>query len=227
MIILHGENTVDSSKRLVELTDSFKAKGEQVNNFDINELTIGKLRQELSPTDLFGNSSYLVIKGLLSGVKSKNKDKIINYLKTESPANVLLYEPKSIHPSTVKQFKGAVIESFKIDINIFKFVEKIFPHNSKNILNSYNDILIKGAEPEYIFAMIVRQIRLLIQIKTSPNFIKLPPFSVSNLKGQAQKFELDYLLKLHQDLYSIEVGIKAGKNPLDINSLLSHFLEHI
>lgn len=227
MIIIIGENTVESSKRLVEICDEYKAKGVAVNNFDQSELSLSKLRQELSPADLFGNTSFIVIKGLLSGAKSKNKDRLIDFLKKQTPQNVLLYETKNIHPSTARQFKGAVIENFKVELNIFKFVEKIIPNNSKSTLVAYNDLISKGAEPEYIFAMILRQIRLLVQIKTSPNLVTLPPFSQNILRSQAQKFTTENLLDLHQKLYQIEVGIKSGKNPLDLNSLLAHFLEHI
>jgi DNA polymerase III delta subunit len=227
MIILHGENTVESSKRLVSISEDFKNKGVQVNNFEQNELTVGKLRQELSPADLFGNTSFLIIKGLLSGAKSKSKDKIIDYLKSENPQNVLLFEPKSVHPSTVKQFKGATVESFKVDINIFKFVEKVIPNDTKSLLFAYEDLIGKGAEPEYIFAMLVRQIRILIQLKTSPHLVKLNPYSAAPLKSQAQKFTTDQLLDLHEKLYQIERGIKTGKNPLLLSTLLPHFLEHI
>ncbi len=133
MIILHGDNVVESAKKLNSLCDEYKSLGHQVNIFDQSDLTLGRLRQELSPTDLFGTTSFLVIRSLLSGAKSKNKDKIIDYLKEVKPNNLVLYESKSVHASTVNQFKGATIENFKIEINIFKFLEKLIPGNTVNL----------------------------------------------------------------------------------------------
>ena len=227
MLILYGENTIDSSQRLVAICDEIKAEGTQVIFFDQSELTLGRLRQELSPVDLFGNSSFLVIRNLLSGTKSKNKDKLIDYLKKTNSASVLLFESKKVHPSTIKQFKGATTENFKVEINIFKFLEKITPGNTSSLLTNYQELLQKGAEPEYIFAMLVRQVRLLIQAKSTPHLLKLPAFSQRLLQSQAQKFTLDTLLNFHQDLYAIERGIKTGKSPLDMNNLLLHFLEQV
>ncbi len=227
MIILHGDNIVESSKKLNLLIEEYKSQGHQINSFDQSELTLGRLRQELSPADLFGTTSFLIIRGLLSGAKSKSKDKIIEYLKEAKPANLLLYETKAVHASTVNQFKGATIENFKVEINIFKFLEKISPDNTTTLLSGYNDLIQKGAEPEFIFAMTVRQFRLLIQCKSSPNLLKLAPFSLRALQYQSQKFSLDNLLDSFQKLYEIERGIKTGKNPLDLNNLFLHFLEQI
>lgn len=227
MFVLHGDNVSLSAKKLNQITDEFLANGLSVNSFDQSELTIARLRQELSPTDLFGNSSGLVIRGLLTGAKSKSKDKIIEFLKQNNPPNVILYEPKAIHAATANQFKGATIENFKIDINIFKFMETVLPGNNQNTLKSYKDLIGKGAEPEFIFAMLVRQVRQLILTKNNPGLLKGSPYALRSLQPQAARFSLEVLLKMHSDLYRIEKGIKSGQNPLDLNNLLLHFFAQL
>ncbi|OGD81569.1 hypothetical protein A2572_04255 [Candidatus Collierbacteria bacterium RIFOXYD1_FULL_40_9] len=223
MYILHGENNLASSKRLVEISDQQRNLGNKVINLDANNLKIETLRQELEPADLFGNTNFVCLSGLLSGSKKKSQEKIIQFLKTENYQSLLLYETKAIHPSTLKQFKGAVIESFKIEVDIFRFLDKLNPNQKENLLLSFNDLLSKKIEPEFIFAMLVRQIRQLIIAKTNPSQLKAPPFAINKLRQQAGNFSLDNLLDQHASLYQIDLAIKTGRTQLDLKTLLTNF----
>ncbi len=223
MYILHGENNLASSKRLVEITQQQINLGNKVISLDANNLKLENLRQELEPTDLFGNTNFICLTGLLSGTKKKSQEKIIQFLKTQNYQNLLLYETKSIHASTLKQFKGAVVESFKIEVDIFRFLEKVDPRQKENLTASFQDLLVKKTEPEFIFAMMVRQMRLLITAKINPSQLKLPGFAINKLKSQAQGFSQDRLLDLYESLYKIDLGVKTGKTQLDLKTLLSNF----
>lgn len=223
MYILHGENNLASSKRLVELCDQQKDLGNKIINLEANNLKVEILRQELEPADLFGNSNFICLTGLLSGSKKKSQEKIIQFLKTKNHQNILLYETKAIHPSTVKQFKGAFVEIFKVEVDIFRFLDKLNPNQKDSLMLSFQDLLAKKTEPEFIFAMIVCQIRQLIIAKTSPTQLKAPPFAINKLKLQASNFTLDKLLEKHEQLYHIDLSIKTGKTQLDLKTLLGNF----
>lgn len=223
MYILHGENNLASSKKLVEIAQQQTNLGNKVISLDSNNLKLENLRQELQPADLFGNSNFICLSGLLSGTKKKSQEKIIQFLKTQNYQNLLLYETKSIHASTLKQFKGAVVENFKIEVDIFRFLEKVDPRQKENLITSFQDLLVKKTEPEFIFAMLVRQIRQLIIAKTTPSHLKAPPFAINKLKQQASYFTLNKLLDMHADLYHIDLSIKTGKTQLDLKTLLSNF----
>ncbi len=224
MYILHGENNLGSSQKLQELIDGQRKIGCTVISLDANNLKVENLRQELEPTDLFGNSNFVILNNLLSGTKKKSQEKIIQFLKSKNHQNILLYETKSIHPSTIKQFKGAIVENFKIEADIFRFLDKFTPNQKENLIISFQDLLQKKAEPEFIFAMLVRQIRQLIIAKTNPSHLKAPPFAINKLKQQASAFNLDQLLDKHAKLYKIDLSIKTGKTQLDLKTLLSNFL---
>ncbi len=223
MIIIHGDNILDSSKRLAEISDKYKLEGQQVVTLDASSIKIETLRQELSPADLFGNTSVVVLKGLLSGSKKKETEKIISFLKETDNKNLVLYETKSVHASTLRQFKTATVESFKVSIDIFRFLEKLNPRLKADLLENYKKITQDGAEPEFIFAMVLRQLRLLIQIKSGSASLKLPAFAITKLRSQASNFTDNHLLDLHSKLYDIEVSIKTGKTQLDLKTLLHHF----
>lgn len=223
MYILHGENNLSSSKRLVELCDQQKDLGNKIINLEANNLKVEILRQELEPADLFGNSNFVCLTGLLSGSKKKSQEKIIQFLKAKDPQNILLYETKAIHPSTLRQFKNALIENFKVEVDIFKFLDKLNPNQKEGLVLSFNDLISKKIEPEFIFAMLVRQIRQLVIAKSSPGQLKAPPFAINKLKQQANAFTLDKLIEKHEQLYHIDLSIKTGKTQLDLKTLLNNF----
>jgi DNA polymerase-3 subunit delta len=87
-------------------------------------------------------------------------------------------------------------------------------HLIHNLLNHDND-------PLYLFAMIIRQIRLLIQIKelaldhmdvqAIAKTIDLHPFPTGKLHAQARNFSMEQLERIHHHLLEFDVQIKTGQ----------------
>ena len=227
MIICCGENTLESSKKLQEIVASKKEQGFAIVNLDAQNTKIETLRQELMPNDLFGNSNLVCLSGLFSITKKKIQTQIISFLKENPPENLILFETKAVHPSTLRQFKNATIYNFKIETDIFKFLEKISPNTKGDLIKHYQELIKNKTEPEYIFAMVLRQIRLMLTYKTKPSSVKLPQFAVSKLKYQSQGFSLEKLLALHHGLYRIEKNIKTGKTSLNLETLLLNLFYEI
>ena len=82
----------------------------------------------------------------------------------------------------------------------------------------------EGTDPFYLFAMFVRQIRLLIQLKEQVDEGHRPPAISKNLKmhsfvtgklfQQAQHFSLPQLEQIYHHLLDIDVGVKTGRNDM-------------
>ncbi|HCQ31063.1 TPA: hypothetical protein DIU27_01600 [Candidatus Collierbacteria bacterium] len=223
MLIIHGEDTTSSYKRLSEIIDSFKKNQIEVVIKDATELDSTTLRQESQPTNLFGYSKCLIIKNLLTGNKAKQKETLIDIVSKTQDVEMVLFETKKIPISTLKPFSKAKIESFDINPVIFKFVDMLRPGNTKSLLAGWNRLMVLNHEPEYVFAMIVRQIRLLIQAKSGPSYLKLSPYPKKLITTQAAVFELPHLLDLHQLLYEIDKKIKTGSSSLPIDQFLTQF----
>lgn len=215
MLIIHGDNTIQSYRRLSQFENS--------TSLEANQITLSRLRQELAPTDLFGNSSLLIIHNLLSGTKSKAKDSIVEFLTKNQDSNVLLYEVKNLPATILKKFSKATIEIYKIENNLFKFLDKLRPNNQKEILEWYQKLLLDKTEIEYLFAMTLRQFRLLIQAKFDPKTLSLPPYPAKLITSQAKMFQDKKLLDLHHQLYLIDKGIKSGVLPGGLDLHLEHF----
>ncbi len=227
MIILHGEDANKSYARLAAITDDLKSKQVEVVTQDAAEIDITNLRQEIGSSGLFGSTKCFVIKNLLSGTKSKNKDKLIDVLNQDTSHEIILWENKGLGVTILKKFPKAKIESFSISPVIFKFLDSLRPNNSRNILLSWKKLVSENTEPEFVFAMIVRQIKLLSQAKSDPAFIKLAPYPARLIKVQSTYFTLDHLLDLYHRLYEIDLKIKTGSGGNTIDNLLVNFFQKI
>jgi DNA polymerase III delta subunit len=227
MIILHGEDANKSYARLMVITDELKSKQVEIVTEDAEEIDITHLRQEIGSSGLFGSTKCYVIKNLLSGSKSKAKDKISEVLSQITDHDIILWENKGLTTTTLKKFPKATVESFSISPVIFKFLDSLRPNNTGNIHLSWKKLLKEGTEPEFVFAMIVRQIKLLIQAKSGPSFVKLAPYPARLISQQTTYFSQDHLLVLYQKLYDIDVKIKTGSGGNTMENLLTNFLQKI
>lgn len=223
MQIIHGEDTVSSYRKLTELIDSAKNSGVEIISRDVTELNPTSLRQELASTDLFGTGKIIVVKNLLTGTKSKQRDLLVKIILDNYDSGTILYETKKVSDTALKPFSKAQIQLFTISPVIFKFLDLLRPGNSRNILNGWNRLLELNNEPEYVFSMLVRQFRLLIQAKSGPSYLKLAPYPKKMILSQASHFELAQLLDLHSQLYQIDKKIKTGSSPVALVQLLVHF----
>lgn len=227
MIIIHGEDSLNSYQRLSELIEMAKSRGLEIIIKEASELDPATLHQESGGSDLFGIRNCLIIKNLLSGPKSKQKDGLITALIKMTAVETILYEPKDISLTVLKPFVKAQIEAFNISPVIFKFLDILRLGNTRVILQAWNRLLELGHEPEYVFSMVVRQFRLLIQAKSGASYLKLSPYPKKLLTAQAGYFTLSQLLDLHHGLYQIDKRIKTGLSSLPLDQLLLQFFYSI
>lgn len=225
--IIQGEDSLNSYKRLSELIEIAKSKGLEIIIKEASELDLATLHQESGGSDLFGLRNCLIIKNLLSGTKSKQKESLIAALEKISEAEIILYEPKEISKTILKLFHKAKIESFDINKVIFKFLDILRPGNTRVLLQAWNRLLELGHEPEYVFSMLTRQIRLLIQAKSGASYLKLAPYPKRLILAQANNFTLNQLLELHGHLYDLDRRIKTGLSSLTVEQLMLQFFYQV
>lgn len=220
--IIHGEDTNLAYKKLSEFLDQAKNRGLDVSIKESNEIDLTSLRQEVTSSGLFGADKFIVIKNLLSSSKAKQKDSIIKTINS-SICDIVLFESKKLSDTALKQIPKAKVETFNVSPVIFKFLDLIRPSNFKQILAGWNRLMELEHEPEYVFTMVVRQIRLLIQAKSGPSYLKLSAYPKKMIISQSALFTLPKLLDLHHRLYQIDKKIKTGSSPLPLDQLLVQF----
>jgi DNA polymerase-3 subunit delta len=105
--------------------------------------------------------------------------------------------------------------------NIFDMVDALGRRDGKKAARELHHLLDQGDNPLGLLAMIVRQFRLLIQVKElseqslSPDAmakeLKLHPFVVKKIGEQARNFTLPQLETIYRRLLDIDVEIKTGQ----------------
>lgn len=221
MIILHGDNQVESRKALIELKE--KAKDSEV--VEINDTAnLTEIIQALESSSLFGTDKLVIIENLFSSKKNKAQKEISDYLEKEDRNNLIIWESKELTEGTLKKFK-AQIKVFKVSAEIFKLMDALNEKNTRQIIEIWETCQ-KQEAVELIFYMLVRQIRMLIQAKTS-GVLKGHPFVVRKTEQQARNFSEEKLLTLHKKLYEIDKAQKTGTTPLSLEHEIEMWLREI
>lgn len=127
----------------------------------------------------------------------------------------------------------AIFVRGKFDENIFSLTDALGTKNKKTVFNLLNEQIEAGLEEGYIFAMLVRQFRILLQIKelvakeysfisaSDPGIkqkiameLGLHPYVVQKTLYQIKNFSLPELKKFYGKLLAIDMKMKRGNfNP--------------
>ncbi|MEN8252884.1 MAG: hypothetical protein ABFQ62_00690 [Patescibacteria group bacterium] len=233
MIIIHGDNIIQSRAKLLELITNAKDPSTSLGMTNIvrleaKKLELKNLELELNSTSLFGSEQLIIIEGLHSLPSSKRKKNLIQYLISDLACrqagiqyleNVILYESRQLTATMLKKFPSAKVFGFKTSNKLFKFLDILGQNNKqKQQLEMMKEVL-KSDGDFMLLAMLIRQIRLLIQAKDGGQ-IKGPPFIVSKLKSQSSRFSLEKLLNIHKQLFELDLKQKTSKNILPLSSEL-------
>lgn len=125
---------------------------------------------------------------------------------------------------TIEVQDVGLLSPYAAEASIFDLVDAIGNRHGKKAAILLQKKLQEGTDPFYLFAMFVRQIRLLIQVKESADEGLRPPAISKNLKmhsfvagklyQQAQQFSLPQLEQIYRHLLDIDVGVKTGRNDM-------------
>lgn len=215
--ILHGEDHIQSRKRLSEIVDAAKELNwdiEQVNwkaSKLVDLLTLSRSQNLLSLGQL------IVVENFFAS--NKKAGEIIKELVRTPEAVFVFWEGKSINGNTLRSVsKNFVIQEFKIPVAIFNFLNSVYPGNTKNSLRELKNL--NNSPAEFLLIMLARHIRQLIWVKEDPGSLKLQDWQIKNLARQADKFTIDSLLNIHARLLDLDRKNKKSQLPEDLSSSL-------
>lgn len=124
--------------------------------------------------------------------------------------------------------------------SIFQLTDYLGQKNTSAALKTLQNLLKNDEDIHYIFHMIIRQFRLILQIKslTEQRFsppeiarqIKQHPYVVKTTVNQTRNFDFPTLQKIYQQLLQIDIALKTGKirytseNSKEFNLALETFI---
>lgn len=114
-----------------------------------------------------------------------------------------------------------LLSPYAAEASIFDLVDALGNRNAKRAAILLQQRVDDGTDPFYLFTMVVRQFRLLIQVKELADdglhapviakAIKQHPFVVGKLYAQARGFSMPQLEQIYRHLLEIDVGCKTGQ----------------
>lgn len=194
------------------------------------DINLADLTQVLLGGGFFNDNIFICIEEFFSKRKqSSETDAIINLLKAnEETASVVLWESKELTPKQAGYFKKAISRQFSIPRVIFTFLDSLRPTNTKMLLTLYHQMLL-SEDAEFIFSMIIRQMRLLLAVTDQTQtpiaeVVRMQPWMKTKLIRQAKAFSIDHLKKKYQELFEIDKAHKTGNLPYSLTQAIDFWL---
>lgn len=114
----------------------------------------------------------------------------------------------------------ALLSPYVAEANIFDLVDALGTRNGARAAYLLQQKLNEGVDPFYLFAMFVRQFRMLLLAKESAEsgltapaiarVVGLHPYVAGKVTQQARSFSLAQLEQVYSRLLEIDVGVKTG-----------------
>jgi DNA polymerase-3 subunit delta len=125
---------------------------------------------------------------------------------------------------TIEADDVALLCPYVAEATIFDLVDALGNRNGKRAAVLLQQKFNEGTDPFYIFAMFIRQFRLLIQVKELADTgerpagmakqLKMHSFVAGKLYQQSQHFTLNQLEQIYRHLLEVDVAVKIGRNDM-------------
>ena len=207
IFVYHGDNIVSSRQAILAKVSQYDPKTTEVIRVEGKHIDDNFIQTNLFSASMFQDSRLIVIENLFSLLKSESKDKIIKSLCLATDVSVIIWENKEIE--TKSYSAPFIFQVFKLPNELFSFLDRINPDNpgdSLLILEKVKD----QVDENYIFLMLVRQIRLLIMAKGKETATLLP-WQVGKLQKQAEMFTENQLYGFYRQLRDIDYHQKTSQ----------------
>jgi DNA polymerase III delta subunit len=220
--IYHGQDLVSSRKAFVSQKDKNSV------TFDAININLVEFSQSASGSSLFAETKSIFLENLFNRKAAKNYDQLIELIKkAPKETNIHIWSDKDLTKKGLSDLGEYSDREFKIPQNIFGFLDGIRPSYPKNVLNFHE--VIKTAEVEIVFFMIIRQFRLLLGIlgdskENIDEVKKLATWQKTKLQRQASLFGEEQLKKIYKKIYKIDKSVKTGRTNLSLAENIDIFL---
>jgi len=222
-----GENIVLSRKELLEEISKAKEKKFQIIQFIGKNLSIPNLTQALESDSLFGVPKLIIIENFFSLPRSNEKEELLALIKKNKDSQILIWEGKDLSRDLISKHSGFEFKNFRLSKFLFSFLDNLIPSQQKKNIENFHFCLTQE-ESEMIFAMLIRQIRLLIQAKEGEEYLSsLAGWQKGKISSQAKLFTMVKLKEIFQKLLEIDFQQKTSQSPFDLSSALDLLIAEI
>lgn len=219
ILILHGDNQVESRARLNEVVSQSKKKGINVINVDGATVKKPELLTLARSQNLLGGTDLLVIENFFANKKAAEIIKELTEDQESISNSCLFWESKSVPASKIPKKLFVKSESFQIPQAIFRLLDVVTPQTKKQALKLMQDKQVRD-QAEFLFIMLARQVRNLIWVKEDPGSMNVPSWQKGKLKAQAEKFDEKTLRNVQTKLLEMDYSSKTSRLPENLAASL-------
>jgi len=221
--IFHGEKLVESLREIDLLKEKLKVG--EIIDLDGKKLTPTELIQATESDSLFQKNRLVIVRNYLAKFKRGDTKELKTQIDRIPPGTEIVFiEVVEIGKTILNLFpKNTDIAIFTPDRLIFKLVDSLGVKPTKEVYCLFTECLRLDAA-EFIFTMLVRQFRLLLQVKDGETPKGLLSWQVGKLKSQANNFSQGELLKLYRKLLDIDFSIKSGTTAFPLEKSLQQLV---
>lgn len=212
MLIIHGDNTPASRQHFLALKQQAAAGNFHVVDLPGQTLTLPELASCVSAVSLFGSANSVFVEDFFSRRPSAEKDKIRDYLSVNTPAGIVVWEAKDVS-SQLKTYPVASVRKFELPKYVFQFLDSF----SLPALRS----ALRTTAPELVFSLLSGHLHKLIMVKDGIG--SFPSWQQSKLRSLASRFTLGRLLKMNEELLTIDLKQKTSSAPYSLSAALELF----
>lgn len=221
IIIIFGDNKIASKNYFYQKIQEFKSQNYQVKRFNSNDLDINKIDEALGTNNLFAEKELIIFENYLKKPLSQLKPQLEVINQAQKP--IIFFDTSKIRATTYKKIAYTDIQEFLLENNLFKFLDKLSPQaDKKKLINEFHQVIKTNPAP-LVFAMLIRQLQMLILAKSN-KLNNVAPFIKQKTNNQAQNFDIKKLNIIFNDLIMIDYEQKTSKNILPLEKKLDLFL---
>ena len=220
--VLHGDNTLKSREEFgAYLTGN---KGKEGMRLEGAGLTWEAVSAAVRGTSLFGDERVVVIEKLFS-LPAALRKKIIDLI-IKNDGEVVLWEEKKLTAAQLASLAGAEIKEFRVAKVLFKFLDGIKVGAAKEAIELLH-LTLGQEEAELVWAMLERQVRLLILAK-SGELDGMAEWQIKRFASAASGFSQQKLVEMYLDLVRNDWRRKTSVATMDLKGILDLYLvEHL
>jgi hypothetical protein len=225
LYLIHGDQAEAARAKLIELKN--QAANKEIREINGKRLDSTMLIQALESSSLFGADVFVIIEGFITHAKKREKSfttTLSQIVKASETADIVLFEEKEVEKSVLLKLGAKCMAyGYKTPVVIFQFLDSVRPNNAATSL-SYLSEVVENDAAEVVFALLVRRVRQLIQLKDNVTPEGLQEWQAGRLTSQARHFTIEQLVRMHKRLLAIDIAVKSSASPFTLTQQLEQFI---
>jgi DNA polymerase III delta subunit len=210
IILVHGDNTEDSYKRLLTFIDEAIKRNWKIEKID--KSSKNDLRSMVKAESLFNEERIFIVYGF--NTLNKKDHEWLKERSSEVEGTLVIYEKNTASATTLKHLpKGYKSEKYELPKLLFKFLDSFYPGNKTASIKLFHEV-IKTYSIEFVFTLLASHIKDLYWVMVEPSKIPYPSWRVARLENQAGNFDKDHLNEILAKLAVIDIDVKTSKATL-------------